>query len=49
MALFRVYEDNPIPSLSMLEADLNGPLQGLAITVTPLQKSNLQVVSREST
>ena len=39
-----MHEDNPTPSLSTLEADLNRPLQGLAITVTPLQKEQFASV-----
>ena len=39
LALLSAYEDNPTPSLSTLEADLSGSLQVLAITVTPLQKT----------
>lgn len=38
LACISEYEDSPTPSLSRLEADLSGPLVGLAITVTPEKK-----------
>ena len=39
LACISKYEDSPTPSLSGLEADLSGPLVGLAITVTPEKKA----------
>ncbi len=52
LTLLSAYEDNPTLSLSTLEADLSGSLEGLAITVTPSKKEafrNSQAVFRRST
>ena len=42
LACIAVYKDNPTPSLSKLDEDLDTFLQGLGITVTPTKKVNFQ-------